>query len=92
MYKLVVSNKCKKDIKLAKKQNRNMDKLFMIIDMLLNNASLPKACNDHYLIGEYGHCRECHIDPDWLLIYRIYEKDVVLYLTRIGSHSELFHK
>jgi len=90
MYKLIISSKCKNDIKLAKKQGRDIDLLFSIVDMLLEGKELPAKYNDHALIGKYSNCRECHINPDWLLIYRVYESEVVLYLARIGSHSDLF--
>ena len=90
MYNLVISSKCKKDLKLAKKQGRDMDRFFSVVDMLVNKQVLPEEFKDHALIGDYANCRECHINPDWLLIYRIYEEEVVLYLARVGSHSDLF--
>lgn len=91
MYKLIISSRCKKDLKLAKKQGRDMDRFFLVVDMLANKQILPEEFKDHALTGNYTNCRECHINPDWLLIYRIYENDVVLYLARVGSHSDLFN-
>ena len=51
---------------------------------------LPERYKDHELIGDFKGCRECHITPDWLLIYEIYEDELILYLTRTGTHSDLF--
>lgn len=61
-----------------------------IIVKLADCISLEPANHDHALGGEYKNCRECHIRPDWLLIYEIDDKELYLYLTRTGSHSELF--
>lgn len=86
------SSKFKKDIKLAKKQNRNLNKLFEIINKLANKEILDKKYNDHALTGYYIGFRECHIEPDWLLIYYIENNTLTLVLTRLGSHSELFKR
>ena len=61
-----------------------------MIDVLANEEALPEKYRDHRLVGEYSDCRECHITPDWLLIYKISNRELVLYLTRTGSHSDLF--
>ncbi len=58
--------------------------------MLAEQKPLPPKYNDHALTGDYSGCRECHISPDWLLIYEIYEDELLLYLTRTGTHSDLF--
>ena len=80
----------KKDLKIAKSQNRHMDKLFATIEKLANEEILePKFC-DHALIGNYSGYRECHIEPDWLLIYTVKNDVLTLVLYRIGSHSQLF--
>ena len=60
------------------------------IKKLANGEILPPKNRDHNLSGNYSNCRECHITPDWLLIYEIYEDELFLYLTRTGSHSDLF--
>ncbi len=60
------------------------------IGMLANQETLPPRYRDHNLSGEYSHCRECHITPDWLLIYEIDHGELILYLMRTGSHSDLF--
>ena len=86
------SSKFKKDVKLAKKQNKNLNKLFEIINKLANMEKLEKKYNDHALTGDYIGFRECHIEPDWLMIYYIENNTLTLVLTRLGSHSELFKK
>ena len=82
----------KKDLKLAKKQNKNLDKLFEVIDILANGGTLDAKYRDHDLTGNYKGTRECHIEPDWLLIYEIQNNVLVLMLYRLGTHSELFKK
>jgi mRNA interferase YafQ len=89
-YEVKVTTKFKKDLKLAKKQGRNTDKLLKIIEQLANGEPLEAKYRDHDLTGEYLGCRECHIEPDWLLIYEIFDDVLVLLLNRVGSHSELF--
>lgn len=61
-----------------------------VIQKLANGEQLPEKNKDHSLSGEYTGCRECHIIPDWLLIYKIDKGDLILYLTRTGTHSDLF--
>lgn len=89
-YDVKVTTKFKKDLKLAKKHGRNTDKLLKIIEQLANGEPLEAKYRDHDLTGEYLGCRECHIEPDWLLIYEIFDDVLVLLLNRVGSHSELF--
>ena len=86
------TNQFKKDLKLAKKQNKNLDKLFEVIDILANGGTLEAKYRDHDLTGNYKGTRECHIEPDWLLIYEIQNNVLVLMLYRLGTHSELFKK
>ena len=69
---------------------RDISPLLDIIDMLRNGKKLPERNMDHALTGEYRGMRECHIAPDWLLIYRIDAGSLILVLSRTGSHSELF--
>lgn len=84
------SSRFKNDIKLAKKQNKDMDKLFYVIEKLANLEKLDENYRDHPLVGKYQGLRECHIEPDWLLIYYIENKTITLVLVRSGSHSDLF--
>ncbi|MGN9020205.1 type II toxin-antitoxin system YafQ family toxin [Lachnospiraceae bacterium HCP1S3_C3] len=92
IYDVQFTSQFKKDLKLAKKQNKNLDKLFEVIDILANGGTLDAKYKDHELIGNYKGTRECHIEPNWLLIYEIRDNVMVLILYRIGTHSELFNK
>ncbi|MCD8363014.1 MAG: type II toxin-antitoxin system YafQ family toxin [Lachnospiraceae bacterium] len=88
MLKLNASTKFKKDYKLCKKRGYNLDLLQAIIDTLRIPEPLPDKNREHMLTGNYTGCRECHVLPDWLLIYRVDGEE--LYLVRTGSHSDLF--
>ena len=68
----------------------NIKLLEEVVDTLAAGIPLPEKYRDHKLTGNYKECRECHITPDWLLIYEIAEKEIILYLTRTGTHSDLF--
>lgn len=89
-YKIKFTSKFKKDLKAIKKQNKDTNKLLEVIEFLANGLQLEEKYKDHELIGEYQGVRECHIEPDWLLIYEINETNLLLILTRTGSHSKLF--
>jgi len=84
----VYTNTFSKDIKRAKKRHKNLDKLKAIIETLLQGSELPTSARDHKLVGNYKGRRECHIEPDWLLIYQII-KDAIIF-ERCGSHADLF--
>lgn len=87
---IIASNKFRKDVKLAKKRGLSLDKLELVVETLANQIPLDKKYKDHTLTGNYAAFRECHIEPDWLLIYR-QDLDVLeLFLFRTGSHSDLF--
>lgn len=90
MLKIDYHNKFKKDFKLIKKRGYNLNKLYEVVKLLVNEQPLPKQYLDHSLNGECDGCRECHIQPDWLLIYEIKDKELTLILTRTGTHSDLF--
>ncbi len=78
----------KKDVKRLKKRGKDLNQLGCVIDILLNKKLLPKQYKDHILIGNYNHHRECHIEPDWIMIYKIDTHSLIL--ERTGSHSDLF--
>ncbi len=90
MYKIVPTTRFKKDLKLAIKRGYNIELLKIVIDTLSTGKKLPEMNRDHSLHGEYSGFRECHISPDWLLIYEISGDDLILYLIRTGTHSDLF--
>jgi mRNA interferase YafQ len=91
-YDVTFTNSFKRDLKRAKKQQKNMDKLFEVITVLASGGKLDQKYRDHALTGKYKGSRECHVEPDWLLIYEIKDDVLVLMLYRIDSHSELFGK
>ncbi len=78
----------RRDVKLAKKRGKDMAKLRETILLLVEGTPLPSRYKDHPLAGEWSHHRDCHIEPDWLLIYKVEGDD--LYLVRTGTHSDLF--
>lgn len=88
-YKIVFTAKFKKDYKLLQKQHRDTDELFRVIDILAKGGVLDRKYSDHQLSGDYSGCSECHIAPDWLLIYKKSEDKLLLVLVRSGSHSDL---
>ncbi len=89
-YDVKYTNQFLKDLKIAKKQKKNLDKLFETIDKLARGETLDARYKDHTLTGEYRLYRECHVEADWLLIYHVKEDILVLMVYRIGSHSMLF--
>lgn len=90
MYDIVFTSKMKKDVKLMKKRNKNLNLLVDILDKLAHGEVLPPKNKDHQLTGSWQGFRECHIEPDWLLIYRIDNSELILFATSTGSHSDLF--
>lgn len=79
-----------KDVKKAAKRGCDLELLRDVIIKLANGEKLLEKNHDHALVGKYKNCRECHIQPDWLLIYEIDDDTLYLYLTRTGTHSDLF--
>jgi mRNA interferase YafQ len=74
--------------KLAQKRGKDMARLREVLSLLIEGSPLPPRCKDHSLSGDWKHFRDCHIEPDWLLIYKIDGDD--LHLVRTGTHSDLF--
>lgn len=90
MYSLIATSKFKKDLKAIIKRGYDVSLLDNIIDQLLKGIELPEKNKDHTLAGNWNGYRECHITPDWLLIYKVDNDILVLTLTRTGTHSDLF--
>ena len=90
MLSVVLSNQFKKDLKLAQKRGLNIALLTEVVDKLASGEELPPKNRDHNLSGDYAGYRECHIQPDWILVYKIEQTDVLLLLFRTGTHSDLF--
>ena len=88
--KIIASNAFKKDLKSAKKRGLKLDKLQSIVDKLADEIPLEQKYRDHALTGNYKDFRECHIEPDWLLIYRKDSDVLELFLFRTGTHTDLF--
>ena len=89
-YTLKPTSKFQKDLKRIQKRGYDIKLLKEVLGKLANGEILLAKNRDHNLSGNYSNCRECHITPDWLLIYEIYEEELYLYLTRTGTHSDLF--
>ena len=90
-HDIVWTTRFKKDYKLAMKRHLNMNLLDEVIRALARGDALPEKYQDHELTGNWQGFRECHILPNWLLIYRIQDDLLVLTLTRTGTHSDLFN-
>jgi len=91
-YEVVPSGPFRKDLKLAKKRGLPLSDLYTVVDMLRNGETLPPKYHNHLLYGDYKGYWECHINPDWLLLY---EKDTeirIISLYRTGTHSDIFGK
>ena len=87
-YTVKFTTRFKKDLKLAKKQGRNIEELFKVVEQLANGEKLDARYRDHQL-NNMGGIRDCHIQPDWVLLYEYIDDVLVLILHRIGSHSQL---
>lgn len=90
MLDVVLSNQFRRDLKLAAKRGYDLDLLDEIVTKLANKETLPEKNRDHNLTGKYAGFRECHIQPDWLLVYRVDETEIILFLSRTGTHADLF--
>ncbi len=92
MYKIVYTNRMKKDAKLMKKRGKDMNKLVNILSLLASGNPFPEQYHDHQLAGNLRDFRECHIEPDWLLMYQVYKDILILSATATGTHADLFGK
>lgn len=89
-YKIIYSKLILKQLKKIKKSGKDIDKFKKVVSMLATGIKLPPKYKDHALIGNYQGFRDCHIEPDWILIYEINNNTLLLYLSETGSHSDLF--
>jgi len=80
----------RRDLKRMKKQGKEIHKLVEVVEWLANDIVLAPKYRDHALSGNYSGFRECHIEPDWLLIYQLDNENIVLVVSRAGTHSDLF--
>lgn len=84
------TNQFKKDVKRAEKRGKDLAKLKAALDLLIDGDPLPAEYKDHPLRGDFAGSRDCHIEPDWLLIYTLTEKGAHVCFERAGTHSDLF--
>ena len=91
-YKVVSTSSFKKTLKLMRKRGKKLEKLKYVVDTLACGKELEPRYRDHQLIdnSRFKDCRECHIEPDWLLVYRFNNKELILVLVETGTHSDLF--
>ena len=90
VLQLKQTSQFKKDLRRIIKRGADMKLLDEVISLLLRREPLPASCSDHPLTGNWSGYRDCHIEPDWILIYRIEEDSLVLLATRTGTHSDIF--
>ena len=90
MLRPAQTSQFKRDIKKARKSSKNLEKLETVVKTLLNEKPLPEKHKNHPLIGQWNGFYDCHVEPDWVLIYKIDKNNGLLILTRTGSHSDLF--
>ena len=91
-YEIIMTSAFKKELKIIKKRNKDLEKLTKIVNKLANNEELDIKYKDHQLINNlrFENCRQCHIEPDWLLVYRKNNNNLILVLIETGTHSDLF--
>ncbi len=89
-YRPKPTSRFQKDLKRIQKRGYQIQLIKEVVRKLSDGETLEAKYKDHPLSGDYAGCRECHITPDWLMIYEIYEDELILYLTRTGTHSDLF--
>ena len=92
LYNIVYTNRMKRDAKLMKKRGKDMNKLVEVLNLLASGDTMPEKFKDHQLIGNLKDFRECHIEADWLLMYQIFQNELILSATATGTHSDLFDK
>jgi len=90
MLTIVRSNRFLKDLRLAKKRGLDLSLLEEVVNKLANQEVLDEKYHDHALSGDFADFRECHIKPDWLLVYTVDDEELELFLFRTGTHSDLF--
>ena len=88
-YNVRISARFRKDMKPAQKRGYDQRLIFEVIELLANGMKLDEKYKDHLLTGDYGGFRKCHITPDWLLVYQYREQELLLLLSRTGTHSDL---
>jgi mRNA interferase YafQ len=85
-----ISGRFRKEVRRAERRGKDLAKLQQVIELLCRGQTLPTRYRDHALIGNFKGCRDCHLEPDWLLIYRLSKDGSMVCLERTGSHADLF--
>ena len=91
-YELIVTGECKQNLKLCKKHGLPMEELWTIVEKLLNGETLDAKYRPHQLQGNRKGQWECHIQPDWLLVWEQHDQELILVMVNTGTHSDLFSK
>lgn len=93
-YKVKFTSRFKKEFKKVLRQGKDENKLLELLNLLANGKELDQKYRNHKLINDktFKDCSECHIEPDWLLVYKIQDSELILLLFATGSHSDLFNK
>ena len=93
MYTIVYTARMRKDIRRIKKRGKDLSKLIVVLHLLeKDDEPLPEQYHDHQLEGDFKNLRECHVEPDWLLLYRKFKNKLILSATATGTHSDVFGK
>ena len=94
MYEIILTSAFKSCLKTIKKRKKDLDKLTNIVNTIASGKKLNEKYRDHELTNSkhFKNCRECHIEPDWLLVYKINKKELILFLMETGTHSDLFNQ
>lgn len=90
MYQVNYTIRMRRDIRRMKRRGKNLSKLFSVLDLLKTGEPLPEIYHDHQLKGDLDDLRECHIESNWLLVYRIDEGELILLATATGTHADIF--
>jgi mRNA interferase YafQ len=90
MLSIEFTNKMKRDVRRMIKRGKDRNKLEIVLDMLTQEQSMPMQYHDHQLTGNLKDFRECHIEPDWLLLYQVFKQELILSATGTGTHADLF--
>ena len=92
-YDIVLTSAFKSCLKTIKKRRKDLDKLTTVVNMIASGEQLDVKYSDHELNDNkyFKNCRELHLEPDWLLVYKINKKDLILFLMETGTHSDLFN-
>ena len=90
MYQVIYTRRMRRDIRRVQRRGKDISKLILVLDLLSRGETLPEIYRDHQLKGDLEDLRECHIESNWLLVYRIDEGELILLATATGTHADIF--